>query len=222
MYKDITGKKFGRLLVLSRGERASGGYKWNCLCDCGKKISVLTSRLNAGVTKSCGCYAKDRVRESSFKHGGYINNRHTRLYQCWAAIKTRTTNKNDKEFKNYGGRGIKMCEMWANDFGSFKAWALENGYQNNLTIERKNVNGDYTPENCCWATRKEQAQNRRNTLKYKGIAITKLCELTGIKYRNLMRIVYFANKKGVPKESVFEKTFGNEILAQIQQYRKKD
>lgn len=99
MFKDLTGRKFGRLLVISKGEKTRHGYKWNCVCDCGNKISVLTTSLNSGNTKSCGCYAKERAREANLKHGAYIDRKHhTRLYQCWAAIKTRTTNKKIKSF----------------------------------------------------------------------------------------------------------------------------
>lgn len=221
MYKDITGKKFGRLLVLSRGERVSGVYKWNCLCDCGNKTVVLGTNLRHGNTKSCGCLHKEVVGKTHFKHGYSKRKNINRLYRCWSGIRTRTHNPKCSCAKNYINRGVSCCEEWE-VFENFKNWALSNGYQENLTIDRIDVNGNYCPENCRWIPFEEQSQNRRNTLKYKGIPITELCKGFGINYHTLMTRVYTERNKGVSKESVFEKTFGDEILAQINRFRKND
>ena len=152
---DLTGNRYGDLVVVKRAENAHGGVAvWECLCDCGKTTLVRGSNLKSGAVKSCGC-RRSKVK-STFRHGMSK----TRLYREWASIKRRCYLKSDPSYKNYGGREIEMCDSWKNSFELFAEWATTNGYSDDLTIERINVNGNYCPENCKWIPWSEQQGNR--------------------------------------------------------------
>lgn len=178
---DLHGVRFGRLVVIAPAEHAKNGKtQWLCRCDCGRETIVKTNALRNGDTKSCGCLVKDASSLAHTKHGMSD----TRLYRVWKGIKNRCGNPNAEDYQHYGGRGITVCPEWDTNYETFRDWALANGYQAGLTIERNNVNGNYCPENCRWATRREQALNKTNNhlLTYEGITmpLTKWAEKIGL------------------------------------------
>lgn len=161
---DLIGHRFGRLVVLERVENkihpnGRQDVVYRCQCDCGKQKEVPSVNLRKGRTISCGCYANESRRKCHTKHGASGH----RLYTTWTNIKQRCYNRNSDDYVNYGGRGIKVCNEWLNSFESFYHWSLQNGYREDLTIDRIDVDGNYEPSNCRWATRTEQRHNRRDT-----------------------------------------------------------
>lgn len=184
--KDITGQRFARLLVLkfikTDNKRRS---LWKCQCDCGKKLIVPKNNLISGNTKSCGCYALDTIT----KH----NKSNSRLFRVWAGIKQRCLNPNASEYRNYGGRGITICDEWL-DFECFYDWAINNGFveespKHKNTIDRIDVNGNYEPGNCRFVDMKTQSNNtRRNryiTFNENTLTISQWAEKLGINRRTL-------------------------------------
>lgn len=163
---DLTNKKFGRLLVLSKVNTVKHSVMWECLCDCGKHTIVAANNLTSGRIKSCGCLKIDRLIERSTTH----NQRHTKLYDVWKTMRQRCDNPNNVSYHNYGGRGISVCEDWKTSFQSFYDWSMQNGYSEKLTIDRIDVNGNYCPENCRWTDRTTQANNMRcnRLIEYNG------------------------------------------------------
>lgn len=155
---DYSGKKFGNLTVIEEcGRTKSRGVIWLCKCDCGNYYKAISSSLKNGTTTSCGCKTKEK-RMANYRGHGMSR---TRLYKIWMDMKTRCNNPNTPYFSKYGGRGIKVCDEW-NDFETFRDWAIANGYKDDLTIDRINVDGNYESSNCRWATAKVQSNNKRN------------------------------------------------------------
>lgn len=161
---DLTGRKFGRLFVIGQAENSINrrGARWLCKCDCGNEIIARGDMLNSGDVKSCGCLSRDinMVRPHHITHGATRGGQWERLYVIWQDMKARCEKRYSTSYKNYGARGISVCEDWHN-FESFRSWAMNNGYTDELTIDRIDNDGDYEPSNCKWSTYKEQAVNKR-------------------------------------------------------------
>jgi len=155
---DITGQKFGRLLVISpESAGANRHVRWRCLCDCVRETVVGSAhRLTSGNTKSCGCLRNEKARDRHLQHG----EKGSRLYNIWKNARQRCRNPKNPDFYLYGARGIKFAIVW-DDFTAFREWALQNGYSKELTLDRIDPDGDYTPDNCRWATWREQRLNQR-------------------------------------------------------------
>lgn len=179
---DITGKRFGQLTVIkiSPKRNSSSDILWECICDCGNNKLVTSGNLRHGLVVACGC------RRGNPTHGDW----NKRIRIIWVNMMRRCYTVKDKQYNSYGGRGIKVCKVWHN-YTVFKEWAYENGYADDLTIERIKVNKGYSPSNCRWATMKEQNNNRRNNT-FVNIGgsvktIAQWCEFYGIKQSQVLK-----------------------------------
>ena len=167
---EMLGKRFGRLVVLEEVEKKNNQRMFRCLCDCGNEKIIAGSRLRGG-TQSCGCLHREQLIKRNTKHGGTKD----RLFHVWQNMKKRCYNPNEREYKNYGGRGIEVCEEWRHNYVAFREFMLSEGYDKDAkrgeyTLERIDKDGNYCPENCCLKTIQQQAYNRTDNHleEYKG------------------------------------------------------
>lgn len=185
---NIAGIKFTRLTAIKfdHYHKKPNGQRveyWLCKCDCGKTSIVCKGDLTSGNIKSCGCLLKEALHTHKLSK--------TRLYKTYHNIKKRCYNLNNPRYKDYGKRGIKMCTEWENDFVAFYNWSLNNGYKDNLTIDRIDNNGNYEPSNCRWVNAKIQGRNTRSNrlFTYNGEThcIVEWAEMYNIKYHTLKK-----------------------------------
>lgn len=168
---DMVGREFGDLVVIGLGEKhrypcGDIAYCWECECVCGKRVIVDGRNLRSGKTKNCGCKKTAMLNNFNFRHGGAKGGVEERLYVIWRAMKQRCENPHHRSFKYYGGRGIRVCEDWANSYAEFRDWALSSGYNENAaygecTIDRVDNDKGYSPTNCRWVDMAEQNRNKR-------------------------------------------------------------
>lgn len=157
-YRKLIGNRYGRLTVVGDGKHENWKHKWECKCDCGNTVYVETSKLTTGHTQSCGCLQKERTAEASVTHG----QSKSRIHKEWRGILHRCKNPSASHYENYGGRGITVCEEWKgqNGFINFYNWSMENGYADNLTLDRIDNDKGYSPDNCRWIPHIENCHNR--------------------------------------------------------------
>lgn len=175
MKDKFIGKKFNRLLVLQKDQAPQ---RYVCQCECGNIISVHYTNLSNGRQKSCGCLRLKKTIQRNTTH----NQRYTRLYAIWKAMKQRCLNPNSKSYSNYGKRGIKICEEWLNNYQSFYTWSINNGYKEDLTIDRINNDGNYEPSNCRWVDRLTQCNNTRQNKLYEINGVNKTIHQWALEY----------------------------------------
>ncbi|MDR2536565.1 MAG: hypothetical protein LBD29_11110 [Treponema sp.] len=161
--ENLIGKKYGRWTVMSKAEKGRHIY-YECCCDCGAKKKIRASSLISGRSKSCGCLLKERLsqRPNNIKH----NKSSTRLYKIWSGMKKRCNQKMADKYKDYASKGIVVCKEWQDSFLAFYDWSINNGYADNLSIDRINPKGNYEPNNCRWASNQTQSENRQNVVLY--------------------------------------------------------
>ena len=220
--KKYIGKKFGKWTVVGdNGIRSSNGAKCvRCRCECGVEREIRLDRLINGEATKC-------QRCANTKHGG----KHNRLYTIWINMKSRCYNKKNNRYKRYGGRGIKVCKEWKNNFVAFREWAMGNGYGDKLTIDRININGDYEPSNCRWVTLTEQSQNKEGLRDHKGgyIGIFSYTKVNNKKTwgfqihvngKKIQKSIYTTEKEALEARNQYIKNNGlDKIGYKIQEYK---
>lgn len=211
------GQKFGRLTIIgfekvrkSWGGTTSYAWNWICRCDCGTIVSVPPNLIKNGQSTSCGCRKREVTVEynkaAKTKHG----KRHTKLYSAWRGMRARCYTITDKNYPHWGGRGITMCDEWRDDFMAFYNWAIENGWEEGLTLDRIDVNGNYEPNNCRWSDWKTQARNRTTSVYFEIDGVTK-------------SLVEWAEDYDIPYGTVYQRItkYGWDIKRALTQKRRK-
>lgn len=206
--KDISGQRFGKLTAIckhhsewNKETKISRNF-WLFRCDCGKEKIIDKYSVLRGLTTSCGCYANEQRIKKNTKHGLFKSE--TRLYRCWQDMKNRCYNPTRAKYRIYGARGIRVCDEWKHNFKAFYDWAINNGYKENLTLDRIDVNGNYYPENCRWATLKEQANNTRRNKKITLNGVTKNLTQWLSLYNISSSSYHYKINKGLTPEEIFK------------------
>ena len=182
---DLTGQRFGHWTVLSRDTEYKGkASHWMCQCDCGTVQSIDGYSLRHASSTQCYKCSRKALKRHKEHNSNYTGSRkHLSLYHVWRGMKSRCYNPHDKSFKNYGERGISVCQQWKDDFTAFMEWSLKNGYQKGLQIDRIDNNGNYEPQNCRWVTQKENSNNtRKNRMVCVEMTIAQYAELFHLDY----------------------------------------
>jgi hypothetical protein len=198
-FKNLIGEKFGKLTVVENlGLNNHNKTMWKCICECGNEKITISSSLNAGLCKSCGCLQQKHISVLSLKH----SLSKSRQYKCWHDMKTRCNDLKCPQYKNYGMRGIVYDIKWETFEGFWKDMA--EGYSDNLTLDRINVNKNYTKDNCRWTTQKRQGNNKRNNhyITYKNITHTLMewSEILDMNYNTLKSKI----RKGITLDEIFK------------------
>lgn len=214
---DITGQKFNMLtaLYLDDSTSANRHKRWICVCDCGNIVSRYSHKLRKGISYSCGCKKRPRQKSSTVpkQKKSYIKFPNDpvrrRLHNTYSSMKKRCYNQNNKSYKYYGAKGITVCEEWLHSFDSFYNWALSNGYEDNLSIDRIDSNKGYSPDNCRWVTMHDQQQNRTDKIliTHDGFTlnIKQWCEKLNLKYSQIMcrRQTLIKNNQPITYDNLF-------------------
>lgn len=183
-FVDIKGKKYNRWTVIEKSKTKNGKTYWLCECECGKRKIVYGTSLRSGKSKSCGCFNKEIVS----KQKGLST---TRLYRIYKLVVKRCYDKTDKSYKYYGAKGVTVYNKWLNNFISFYNWSINNDYNDKLTLDRIDVNGNYEPSNCRWISEKEQHYNRTDniyfTINNEQKCLSQLCEEYNMPYQTVWR-----------------------------------
>jgi len=206
--QNLTGLRFGRLVVKEIAETNKMRTRWICQCDCGRQSIVVAYSLTSGKQISCGCFKRERLGKSSKKHGHSVGRKTTREYQSWSGAKKRCCDPKNDKYSIYGARGISICDRWKDSFENFflDMGACPPGH----SIDRINNDGNYEPGNCRWATAKEQVRNRSNTIRMEWdgrlMTIAEICEAEGIRYGALYKAVFL---RGNPLNEAIKRLHGS-------------
>lgn len=197
--KNTVGEIYSRLTIIEDLGSVKGRKRVICKCECGNLKNVLYQHIKSGATKSCGCLQKEIVKNRETKHGG----KGTSLYNRWKAMRQRCNNPNNKGFKNYGGRGIKICKSW-NKFINFREWALLNGYEEGFDLDRKDNSKGYNEENCRFVPKVINNRNRRITVRVEGLTLREIANKYSKEYSKIHYKYYRIkrNKKPTIKDLI--------------------
>lgn len=180
---DITGERYGLLVAIERLEGVANS-RWRFRCDCGNETTAILTNVRSGQIKSCGCAgSRTTIGARSLKHGHSVGFHKSRTAAAWRNAKTRCFNTSHEKYPAYGGRGVTMCPEWTNDFSAFLRDMGE--CPDGLTLERKDVNGNYEPDNCLWATRTVQDNNKRDTIRVGALSLKQYADTVGVDYKRL-------------------------------------
>lgn len=202
---DLTGQRFGKLVVICRDKNGHRKEtQWKCLCDCGNYTVKRANGLIHGISTNCGCETRKKLAESTRKNKTKHGETHTRLYRIYTQMKRRCDSPYLEVYQYYGGKGVTVCQEWLDSYEAFRDWALANGYSDDLTIDRIDVNGNYCPENCRWVDMKTQCRNRTSNIQItvhgETHCIVEWSEITGIKAST----IYMRLRRGWNTERLFE------------------